>query len=131
MKKVILWSLAVVFTLVTIYGLLNFDTISKKSGEIDSSLIGKSSVIDDALHPNQEILTEDEVILPKQTESNIYGEKVHTVDTSYVANKNTKKFHYPYCNSVDQMKEKNKQYLTCNRNQVISQGYSPCGNCNP
>lgn len=96
MKKVILWSLAVVFTLVTIYGLLNFDTISKKSGEIDSSLIGKSSVIDDALHPNQEILTEDEVILPKQTESNIYGEKVHTVDTSYVANKNTKKFHYPY-----------------------------------
>lgn len=51
--------------------------------------------------------------------------------TSYIANKNTKKFHYPYCHSVDQMKEKNKKYLTCTRDQAISQGYSPCGNCNP
>lgn len=51
--------------------------------------------------------------------------------TTYIANKNTKKFHYPHCHSVDQMKEKNKQYLTCTRNEAVSQGYSPCGNCNP
>lgn len=51
--------------------------------------------------------------------------------TSYIGNKNTKKFHYPYCHSVDQMKEKNKKYMTCTREQAISQGYSPCGNCNP
>ena len=51
--------------------------------------------------------------------------------TTYIANKNTKKFHYPYCHSVDQMKDTNKRYLTCNRNEAISQGYSPCGNCNP
>lgn len=51
--------------------------------------------------------------------------------TTYIANKNTKKFHYPYCHSVDQMKEKNKRYLTCTRSEAISQGYSPCGNCNP
>ena len=50
---------------------------------------------------------------------------------TYIANKNTKKFHYPYCHSVDQMKDKNKRYLTCNRTDAISQGYSPCGNCNP
>ena len=49
--------------------------------------------------------------------------------TTYIANKNTKKFHYPYCHSVDQMKDKNKRYLTCTRNEAISQGYSPCGNC--
>ncbi len=51
--------------------------------------------------------------------------------TSYIANKNTKKFHYPYCHSVDQMKEKNKRYLNCTRESAIAQGYDPCGNCNP
>lgn len=51
--------------------------------------------------------------------------------TTYIANKNTKKFHYPYCGSVGQMKEKNKKPLTCTRDEAIRQGYSPCGNCNP
>ena len=51
--------------------------------------------------------------------------------TSYIGNKNSKKFHYPYCHSVDQMSEKNKVYMTCTRSQAISNGYSPCGNCNP
>ena len=50
---------------------------------------------------------------------------------NYVANKNTKKFHIPTCSSVNQMKEKNKKYLNCTRDEAISQGYDPCGNCNP
>jgi len=52
-----------------------------------------------------------------------------TNTTTYIGNKNSKKFHYPYCHSVDQMKETNKKYMTCTRDQAISQGYSPCGNC--
>lgn len=51
--------------------------------------------------------------------------------SSYIGNKNTKKFHYPYCHSVKQMKEKNKKYLNCTRDAVISKGYVPCKNCNP
>lgn len=51
--------------------------------------------------------------------------------STYVANKNTKKFHYPTCSSVGQMKEKNKKVLNCSRDVAIQQGYSPCGNCNP
>ena len=51
--------------------------------------------------------------------------------SSYIGNKNTKKFHYPYCHSVKQMKEKNKKYLNCTRDEAISQGYVPCKNCNP
>lgn len=51
--------------------------------------------------------------------------------TTYIANKNTKKFHYPTCSSVGQMKEKNKKELNCSRDVAIQQGYSPCGNCNP
>lgn len=50
---------------------------------------------------------------------------------SYIANKNTKKFHIPSCGSVKQMKEKNKKYLNCTREEIISQGYEPCGNCTP
>lgn len=49
----------------------------------------------------------------------------------YVLNTNTKKFHYPNCSSVAKMKENNKQAVNATRSQVIAQGYSPCGNCNP
>ena len=51
--------------------------------------------------------------------------------TDYVMNKNTKKFHYPSCKSVKQMKEKNKGYYTGTRDELISMGYDPCGNCHP
>ena len=51
--------------------------------------------------------------------------------TDYILNKNTKKFHYPDCRSVKQMKEKNKKYYTGTRDECISMGYDPCGNCEP
>lgn len=49
----------------------------------------------------------------------------------YVLNKNTKKFHYPSCSSVDQMKEKNKLHYVWTREEVIRRGYEPCGRCHP
>lgn len=52
-------------------------------------------------------------------------------ETDYILNRNTKKFHYPWCSSVNQMKEKNKRYFTGTREEVIRQGYSSCGRCNP
>jgi len=51
--------------------------------------------------------------------------------SSYVLNKNTHKLHYPSCSSVSRMAEKNKVYFNGTRDQVISQGYSPCNRCNP
>lgn len=50
---------------------------------------------------------------------------------NYIANKNTGKFHIPECNSVDDMKEKNKLYWEGTREELIEKGYEPCGNCNP
>lgn len=50
---------------------------------------------------------------------------------TYILNTNTKKFHYPSCSSVDQMKESNKRVYTGNREDIISQGYVPCKRCNP
>lgn len=52
--------------------------------------------------------------------------------TSYIANKNSKVFHYPDCKSVKQMKESNKIYYEdVTREDMIAKGYKPCGNCNP
>ena len=52
-------------------------------------------------------------------------------ETTYVLNTNTMKFHYPSCSSVDQMKEKNKEIYTGNREDIINMGYMPCKRCNP
>lgn len=52
-------------------------------------------------------------------------------ETTYVLNTNIKKFHYPTCSSVDDMKEKNKQIYTGSRDEVINMGYVPCKRCNP
>ena len=51
--------------------------------------------------------------------------------TAYIANKNTKKFHYPSCSSVKDMKEKNKLYYEGSREDLIEQGYVLCKKCNP
>lgn len=50
---------------------------------------------------------------------------------TYVLNTNTKKFHLPSCSSVKDMKDKNKQEVTCSRDEVIDMGYVPCKRCNP
>lgn len=48
---------------------------------------------------------------------------------NYILNENTKKFHYPDCHSVDQMK--NPVGYNGSRDDLIAQGYEPCKNCNP
>ena len=50
---------------------------------------------------------------------------------TYVLNTNTHKFHYPYCSSVNEMNEKNKQNYIGSRDDIIGMGYSPCGRCHP
>lgn len=52
-------------------------------------------------------------------------------ECDYVLNTNTKKFHYPSCGSVQDMKDKNKEYYTGDRQTLIDRGYSPCGRCKP
>ena len=49
----------------------------------------------------------------------------------YVLNTSTKKFHYPDCSSAKTIADKNKQTYTGTREELIDDGYSPCGNCDP
>lgn len=50
----------------------------------------------------------------------------------YVVNKSSKKFHYPTCSGVATMSDKNREdRYDCTREELIAEGYSPCGQCNP
>lgn len=50
---------------------------------------------------------------------------------TYILNTNTHRFHYPSCESVSDMAEKNKKVSYSTREEIIEQGYSPCKRCNP
>ncbi|MCQ2547362.1 MAG: DNA/RNA non-specific endonuclease [Clostridia bacterium] len=52
-------------------------------------------------------------------------------ERSYVVNTNSMKFHYPTCSSVKMMSEHNKKIVTESREELIKEGYLPCGNCEP
>ena len=49
----------------------------------------------------------------------------------YVLNTKSMKFHRPTCSSVDDISDNNKQEATATRDELISEGYSPCKQCNP
>ena len=54
-----------------------------------------------------------------------------TTQADYVLNTNTKKFHLPTCSSADDIKESNRQEYYGARDDLISQGFDPCKQCNP
>ena len=50
-------------------------------------------------------------------------------ETTYILNTNSKKFHKPSCSSAASIKESNRKTTTKSYSALISEGYSPCGNC--
>lgn len=61
-------------------------------------------------------------VVPSTPEQNTY---------TYVLNTNTGKFHYSSCKSVSKIKPENYSTFEGTRDEVIAQGYDPCGNCHP
>ncbi len=51
--------------------------------------------------------------------------------SAYVLNTNSMKFHFPSCDSVEKISDDNRQDYTGDRQMLLNQGYSPCGNCHP
>ncbi len=49
----------------------------------------------------------------------------------YILNTNSKKFHLPDCSGAEDIKAENRQDYTGTRDELIEQGYSPCGKCKP
>ena len=65
------------------------------------------------------------------TEANVETTQQQAQNTAqdYVLNDNTMKFHHPDCRSVRTIKHPASVHTT--RQQLIAQGYSPCGSCKP
>ena len=60
------------------------------------------------------------------------NEVSHTEQANtYVLNTNSKKVHNPDCSSVSKISENNKQVFEGTREELIVDGYSPCGICKP
>ena len=84
----------------------------------------------------------EEIIFKLTSDENSYKESsrnsanqedntVYLSGNGYVANKNTKKFHYISCDSVANMKEENKLYYEGDRQDLLDMGYIPCKACHP
>lgn len=54
-----------------------------------------------------------------------------TDERDYVANKNSLKFHYPTCSSVEKIKPSNRWDFHGTREELIAKGYQPCKRCSP
>lgn len=81
-------------------------------------------LIDYATGENQEDIT---YFLPEDTSSS----NNNTTKTLYILNTNSQKFHYPECAGVENMNPDNQKELEAFREDLIAQGYSPCGTCQP
>ena len=49
----------------------------------------------------------------------------------YVINKRSRVFHYPSCEGAQSRSEHNREEVTATRTELTSQGYMPCGYCEP
>lgn len=49
----------------------------------------------------------------------------------YILNTHSHKFHLPDCPSADSIKESNREEYHGSREELLQQGYEPCGSCNP
>lgn len=73
--------------------------------------------------------TAEPYIEPAETSPPVQNDVSEQYD--YVVNTNTKKFHYPSCSSVEDIKDKNRWDYSGSRDDLIAQGYVPCKRCNP
>lgn len=52
-------------------------------------------------------------------------------EVMYVLNNSSRKFHRLDCKAISKIASYNKEYSNDSRNELIDQGYNPCGRCNP
>lgn len=113
---------------VTVYRTdLNGDIFVTSDGQSVSISSDKMANIDEIMTPGSGATTTP----PATQKPDFFQNDLPSEGTDYIVNTNTGKFHYPSCSSVRKMKESNKIFFTGTRDELISQGYDPCGNCHP
>ena len=75
-------------------------------------------------HPTDPTTMPQETVPPTTT-------PVDPENATYVLNTSSMKIHKPKCGSVETIKEENRKYTNLTREELIAQGYEPCGRCKP
>ena len=70
-------------------------------------------------------------VITEAPQTQVVQDPSNPTSRNYVLNTNTKKFHFPGCSSVGKISAKNRKDIESTREDLISQGYSPCKICNP
>lgn len=68
---------------------------------------------------------------PAQAQEETPAEQPAANVFTYVINTGSGIFHYPSCSSAKRISDANRSEYTGTRDDLIAQGYSPCGNCDP
>ena len=55
----------------------------------------------------------------------------NSVEKTWILNTSSKKFHDPDCSNAQNISDKNREKITCTRDELIYRGYEPCGICKP
>lgn len=103
-----------------VYNAATYMTIDYRTGEAWPNDQGK-----DPMGINSLLYKQPNGLSKQRTEETVVPQ------ITYVLNTNTKKFHYPTCASVSEMKPSNRSDYTGTRDEIMSMGYSPCGRCKP
>ena len=108
---------------------LNGDIYLTSDGQSVSITTDKSASDDEIFRAGESVTekvtaAETQAVITEQADETAAGQ-------DYVLNTNTKKFHYPTCSSVKDMKAKNKKEVNWSRDKVIDEGYDPCKRCCP
>lgn len=97
-----------------------------------SSMLGDEPVTEAQTKKNE--TTSDKSSVGGVTENSsasVTKEQQPSASYHYILNTNSKKFHYPSCDSVKKMSEENKCEYKGSRDDLLSEGYVPCKNCDP
>ncbi len=111
------------------------DAISNADGENTTESNSDSTENNEQLTDDKstEIPTEEPTKVPTEelTQKPTATPQTTPENQSYVLNTATKKFHKITCNDIGRIKDSNKKDYSGKREELISQGYSPCGHCHP
>lgn len=84
-----------------------------------------------ATEPPTEAPTEAPTDPPAPAQEETPAEQPVENTRTYVINTSSRKFHYPSCSRAKEISDANRSEYTGTRDDLIAQGYDPCGTCKP
>ncbi|MEE0751443.1 hypothetical protein [Frisingicoccus sp.] len=121
------WACSIILIVLGVYCLANLFPSNSDKETAPESTTNTVLQTETVATTEQPIQTENEVSSDAQVTYNSDEPETH----SYVLNTNTMKFHYITCNSVSKIADENYETYEGTRDDLMNQGYEPCGHCHP